>query len=90
MSLLTEEKLVDFFKSGKFCEIFGHTMESMGKSYTTPSIQIKDHQGLWKEVFFQEVIETNSQQCTFCHYRTVYTKGEKNWRTIKKGGLKDW
>ena len=33
MTLLTDEKYIEFLQSGKFCEIFGHTMENKGKSF---------------------------------------------------------
>jgi len=88
MTLLTEEKFVEFCKSGKLCEIFGHTMESYGQSGTTKNLSIT--LGGTTINLDQFIIETNSQRCKFCRRHTIYTKEDQNWRTQDEGGLKTW
>jgi len=88
MSLLTEEKLIEFIKSGKFCEIFGHTMESYGQGGTTKNLEIT----LGDNTIHldQFIIETNSQRCKFCKRHVVYRRDVNNWETQDEGGLKSW
>ena len=88
MTLLTEEKFVEFCKSGKLCEIFGHTMEDYGKGGTTKNLDIT----LGDNTIHldQFIIQTNSQRCKFCKYHTVYNKDNNAWATQDKGGLKTW
>ncbi len=88
MTLLTEEKFVEFCKSGKLCEIFGHTMEDYGKGGTSKNLDITlGSQTIHLDQF---IIETNSQRCKFCRRHVIYTKDSQSWRTQDEGGLKTW
>jgi len=88
LSLLTEEKFVEFLKSGKFCEIFGHTMESTGKAYSSMPLSITLDDKTIK--LSQENITHHNQQCRFCHRRVLWTKESGTWETQYEGGLEKW
>jgi len=88
MSLLTEEKLVEFLKSGKFCEIFGHQMETYGQSTRPDNLEIRINASTIN--LSSNNIESHTMKCNFCHRQTIWTKETKVWETQNEGGLENW
>ena len=85
---MDKKELLEFFQSGEFCKIFGHTMELMGKGGTSTQARIIiNDQEINLSDFHQE---SNCQKCKFCHRQVTWLKSTGDWKIDTEGGLKEW